>query len=184
MCYFGMNMQWLAAVELGLLKGRHPLLTDIDVTINPSKGLAVVEEVRTDKSPKVGKLSGSDPYNGNSTDPTIGLLEESKNDAGLHFRLQQDLQQNIEHRDVSLQDPLPQNSSSGTDLIGEENAASADSEQGRILQTAQVVTNMLDITMPGTLTEEQKKKVDHKVFYYQVSFLCLEVVCMFCLSLM
>ncbi|KAI5415340.1 uncharacterized protein LOC127138720 isoform X3 [Lathyrus oleraceus] len=171
------TVEWLAAVELGLLKGRHPLLTDIDVTINPSKGLAVVEEVRTDKSPKVGKLSGSDPYNGNSTDPTIGLLEESKNDAGLHFRLQQDLQQNIEHRDVSLQvksqqniehrdvslqvksDPLPQNSSSGTDLIGEENAASADSEQGRVLQTAQVVTNMLDVTMPGTLTEEQKKKV-------------------------
>ncbi|CAI8610934.1 unnamed protein product [Vicia faba] len=152
------TVEWLAAVELGLLKGRHPLLTDIDVTINPSKGLAVVEEVRTDKSSKVGKLSGSDPYNGNSTDPTKGLVEESKNDAGF----QQDLQQNIEHRDVSLQvksGPLQQNSSSGTDLIGEENAASVDSEQGRVLQTAQVVTNMLDVTMPGTLTEEQKKKV-------------------------
>ncbi|CAK8563935.1 unnamed protein product [Lathyrus sativus] len=156
------TVEWLAAVELGLLKGRHPLLTDIDVTINPSKGLVVVEEVRTDKSPKVGKLSGSDPYNGNSTDPTKGLLEESKNDAGVHFRLQHNLQQNIEHRDVSLQvksDPLQQNSSSGTDLIGEENAASVDSEQGRVLQTAQVVTNMLDVTMPGTLTKEQKKKV-------------------------
>ncbi|XP_058756763.1 uncharacterized protein LOC131629977 isoform X2 [Vicia villosa] len=156
------TVEWLTAVELGLLKGRHPLLTDIDVTINPSKGLAVVEEVRTDKSSKVGKLSGSDPYNGNSSDPTKGLLEESKNDAGLNFRLQQDLQQNIEHRDVSLQvksGPSQQNSSSDTDLIGEENAASVDSEQGSVLQTAQVVTNMLDVTMPGTLTEEQKKKV-------------------------
>ncbi|MCH88579.1 alpha/beta-hydrolases superfamily, partial [Trifolium medium] len=83
-------------------------------------------------------------------------------DAGLHFRPQQDLQQNFEQGDVSLQvknGPVQQTSSTGSDQIGEENAASVDGEHGHVLQTAQVVTNMLDVTMPGTLTEEQKKKV-------------------------
>lgn len=181
MCYFGMHMQWLAAVELGLLKGRHPLLTDIDVTINPSKGLTLAEEVRSDKSPKIGKLlefTRSDALNGYSIDPTKDLLEESKNDASLHYSPQQDLQRNFEQGDMSLEitnGPLQQTSSTDRDFIGEENVASVDTEQ-HVLQTAQVVTNMLDVTMPGTLTEEQKKKVQHKVFYYQVSFLCLEVV--------
>ena len=36
-------MQWLSAVEFALLKGRHPLIKDVDITINPSKGLAFVE---------------------------------------------------------------------------------------------------------------------------------------------
>ncbi|PNY07651.1 alpha/beta fold hydrolase, partial [Trifolium pratense] len=155
---------WLTAVELGLLKGRHPLLTDIDFTINPSKGLTVVEEVRTEKNPKVGKLlelTRSDAYSGYSIDPSKDLLEKSKDDAGLHFRPQQDLQQNFEQGDVSLQvknGPAQQTSSTGSDQIGEENAASVDGEHGHVVQTAQVVTNMLDVTMPGTLTEEQKKK--------------------------
>ncbi|XP_045813223.1 uncharacterized protein LOC123907154 isoform X3 [Trifolium pratense] len=159
------TVEWLTAVELGLLKGRHPLLTDIDFTINPSKGLTVVEEVRTEKNPKVGKLlelTRSDAYSGYSIDPSKDLLEKSKDDAGLHFRPQQDLQQNFEQGDVSLQvknGPAQQTSSTGSDQIGEENAASVDGEHGHVVQTAQVVTNMLDVTMPGTLTEEQKKKV-------------------------
>jgi hypothetical protein len=165
MCYFGMRMQWLTAVELGLLKGRHPLLTDIDFTINPSKGLTAVEETRTEKNPKVGKLlelTRSDAYSGYSIDPSKDLLEKSKDDAGLHFRPQQDLQQNFEQGDVSLQvknGPVQQTSSTGSDQIGEENAAPVDSEHGHVLQTTQVVINMLDVTMPGTLKEEQKKKV-------------------------
>jgi len=165
MCNFGMHMQWLAAVELGLLKGRHPLLTDIDLTIIPSKGLTLVEDVRTDKNPKVGKLlelARSDAYNGYSIDPSDDLLEGSKNDAGLHIGPQQDVQQNFEQGDMSLQvkdGPLQQTSSSGRALVGVEDAASVDSEHGHVMQTAQVVTNMLDVTMPGTLTEEQKKKV-------------------------
>nr|XP_027192819.1 uncharacterized protein LOC101493992 isoform X2 [Cicer arietinum] len=158
------TVEWLAAVELGLLKGRHPLLTDIDVTINPSKGLTLAEEVRSDKSPKIGKLlefTRSDALNGYSIDPTKDLLEESKNDASLHYSPQQDLQRNFEQGDMSLEitnGPLQQTSSTDRDFIGEENVASVDTEQ-HVLQTAQVVTNMLDVTMPGTLTEEQKKKV-------------------------
>ncbi|TKY54378.1 Embryogenesis-associated protein EMB8 [Spatholobus suberectus] len=133
-----LTIEWLTAVELGLLKGRHPLLTDIDVTINPAKGLAAVEEeVRSNKDAKVGTL--------------LDLT-----------RSQQGLQQNFEQDDMSLQvkdGPLQHTSSSDADLIEEENVVSVDSEHGQVPQTAQVVINMLDVTMPGTLTEERKKKV-------------------------
>ncbi|XP_020226332.1 uncharacterized protein LOC109807977 isoform X2 [Cajanus cajan] len=132
-----LTIEWLTAVELGLLKGRHPLLTDIDVTINPSKELAVVEEVRSDKDAKVGKL--------------LDLT-----------RSQRGLQRNFEQDGMSLQlkdGPLQQTSSSDADLIEEGNVVSVVSEHGQVLQTAQVVINMLDVTMPGTLTEARKKKV-------------------------
>ncbi|XP_061361617.1 uncharacterized protein LOC133305413 isoform X2 [Gastrolobium bilobum] len=159
-----LTIEWLAAVELGLLKGRHPLLTDIDVSINPSKGLAVVEEVRSDKNAKVSKLLDStrSDANGYFIGPTKYLLDKSKNDASLHFRSQEDLPRNFEQEDMSLQVKnglLQQTSSTDADLIEQENDASVDSDHGQVLQTAQVVINMLDVTMPGTLTEEKKKKV-------------------------
>ncbi|XP_068463708.1 uncharacterized protein [Phaseolus vulgaris] len=157
-----LTIEWLTAVELGLLKGRHPLLTDIDVTINPSKGQVVVEEIRSNNDAEVGKLlslTRSDAFNGYSIDPSNDLFEENKNNTGLQFRSQQGLQGNVE-QDMSLKvkdDPSQQTSSSNADLIEEENVFSVDNVQ--VLQTAQVVINMLDVTMPGTLTEERKKKV-------------------------
>ncbi|CAJ1940580.1 unnamed protein product [Sphenostylis stenocarpa] len=163
----GLEVLWLTAVELGLLKGRHPLLTDIDVTINPSKGLVVVEEVRSNKDAEVAKLlnlTRSDAFNGYSIDPNNDLLEENKKNTGLQFRSRQGLQQNFKQQDFRLQvkdGPLQQTSSSDRDLIEEENVVSVDSEHGQVLQTTQVVINMLDITMPGTLTEERKKKRDN-----------------------
>lgn len=159
---------------MGLLKGRHPLLTDIDVTINPSKGLVVVEEIRSNKDAEVGKLlnlTRSDAFNGYSIDPSSDLLEENKNNTGLQFRSQQRLQRNFEQDDMSLQvkdGPSQQTSSSEADLIEEQNVVSADNVQ--VLQTAQVVINMLDVTMPGTLTEERKKKVKHIVLLLGVVF--------------
>ncbi|KAK7388307.1 hypothetical protein VNO78_23121 [Psophocarpus tetragonolobus] len=160
-----LTIEWLTAVELGLLKGRHPLLTDIDVTINPSKGSVVVEKVSSNKDAKVGKLldlTRSDAFNGYSVDPTKDLLEENNNNTGLQFRSQQVLQHNFEQENMSLEvkdSPLQKTSSSDADLIEEENVVSVDGDRGQVLQTAQVVINMLDVTMPGTLTEERKKKV-------------------------
>ncbi|KAL2338824.1 hypothetical protein Fmac_013270 [Flemingia macrophylla] len=160
-----LTIEWLTAVELGLLKGRHPLLTDIDVTINPSKELAVLDEVRSDKDIKVSKLldlTRSDAFNGYSIDPNKYFLEENKNNTGLQFRSQRGLRGNFEQDDMSLQvkdGSLLQTSSSGAELIEEGNVISVDGEHGQVLQTAQVVINMLDVTMPGTITEERKKKV-------------------------
>ncbi|THG14594.1 hypothetical protein TEA_001306 [Camellia sinensis var. sinensis] len=104
------NGHWLAVVELGLLKGRHPLLKDADVTLNPSKGLAWVESTSSDKSSRKSN----------------GTLEQA--------------------------------SSVDVVLVKDEGNSIAD-ERGQVLQTAQVAMNMLDMTMPGTLNEEQKQKV-------------------------
>ncbi|XP_019443599.1 PREDICTED: uncharacterized protein LOC109347914 isoform X4 [Lupinus angustifolius] len=159
-----LTIEWLTAVELGLLKGRHPLLTDIDVTINPSNGLTVVEEMRSAKNAKVSNLldlTRPDAFNGYTIGPTNEFLEERKNDDNFHFRSDQDLQRNLQREDMNLQvkhGPSQQTSSTNADLV-EENVGPADNEHGHVLQTAKLVTNMLDVTMPGTLTEEQKKKV-------------------------
>lgn len=153
-------------MELGLLKGRHPLLTDIDVTINPSKGLSVVEDIRPDKKTEVSRLldlTPSDVFNGYIIDPDNDMLEESNDDANLHFGYPQDLQRN-QLGDTGLQvdkGPLEQTTSTDVDFTDEENVGSVNGEHGQVLQTAQVVMNMLDVTMPGTLTEEKKKKVYH-----------------------
>lgn len=152
-------------MELGLLKGRHPLLTDIDVTINPSKGLSVVEDINLDKRNEASRLldlTRSDVFDGYTVDPAKDMLEESESDASLGFRYQQDYQRNLKLGDTGLQldnGLLQQTTSTVGDSIEEENVGSVDSEHGQVLQTAQVVMNMLDVTMPGTLTEEKKKKV-------------------------
>ncbi|THG05526.1 hypothetical protein TEA_016679 [Camellia sinensis var. sinensis] len=52
---------------------------------------------------------------------------------------------------------LEQASSVDVVLVKDE-GNSIDDERGQVLQTAQVAMNMLDMTMPGTLTEEQKQK--------------------------
>ena len=182
-------MQWLTAVELGLLKGRHPLLTDIDVTVNPDKGLAVVEEIRMDKIDKVRQLldlTRSDAFNGYSVDPNQDLLDESKNDPSLHFRSKHDLQSNLQGEGMSSQvknGPLQQTSSTDADLIEEGNVGSIDGENGQVLRTAQVVINMLDVTVPGTLTEEQKKKVEHTVFFARCHFCVCWSCLLFCHAL-
>ena len=44
-------------------------------------------------------------------------------------------------------------------LIKEDVISLVDKERRQALQTAQVLMNMLDATMPGTLMEEHKKKV-------------------------
>ncbi|KAF7836838.1 Embryogenesis-associated protein EMB8 isoform B [Senna tora] len=159
-----LTIEWLTAVELGLLKGRHPLLTDIDVTVNPSEGLSFVEDIRSDKRTEAGRLldlTRSDVFDGYTIDPAKDMLEGSNNGASLGFGYQQDLQRHLKPGDTSLEvdnGPFQQITSTDVDLIEEENV-SEDSEHGQVLQTAQVVMNMLDVTMPGTLTEEKKKKV-------------------------
>lgn len=142
-------MQWLSAVELGLLKGRHPLLKDVDVTINPSGSLALVEDRETDKAVKVNKLVDlvqTNNLNGYSIEASKQILEDSYSEAHFHLRSGQESQRNLE---------LDNKGS----LVEEGEASLDDVERGQVLQTAQVVLNMLDATVPGTLTEEQTKKV-------------------------
>ena len=73
----------------------------------------------------------------------------------------------MEAEDAGLQEmengALQQISSVDSELVKEEEVSSVDGERGRGLQTAQVVMNMLDITMPGTLNRRKKQKVRLKI---------------------
>lgn len=152
-------------MELGLLKGRHPLLKDVDVTINPSKGLALLEGRASDKSGRADKLlnlSQSNVDYGYAGYPLKEKLEELDTPAGIGSRFRQDQQRNPELEDKGLQREA-NDTSKQTSPVDAESASEevnpVDVESSQVLQTAQVVMNMLDVTMPGTLTEEQKKKV-------------------------
>ncbi|KAJ7979194.1 putative Alpha/beta-Hydrolases superfamily protein [Quillaja saponaria] len=162
-----LTIEWLAAVELGLLKGRHPLLKDVDVTINPLKGLAIVEDVKLKRASKDSKfldLTQSSANNGCSVHPTMDMLEASDAASSFHFRSRRGTERNFDLGDRSM--GVENRASQGTSsidprLVEEENVSSEDtnSERGQVLQTAEVVMNMLDTTMPGALIEEEKKKV-------------------------
>lgn len=158
-------MQWLTAVELGLLKGRHPLLKDVDLTINPSESLALVEGRASEKSDEVDKLwdlSQANALNGYTVDPIKDMLEDSDTAANIYLRSRRSSRGNSDIEDRGLQEvengAVQQISPVDAELV-EEEVGSEDSERGQVLQTAQVVMSMLDITMPGTLTEEKKRKV-------------------------
>ncbi|KAG6428532.1 hypothetical protein SASPL_112784 [Salvia splendens] len=150
-------LEWLSAVEIGLLKGRHPLLKDVDVTINPSKGLALVEGRA---SPRREGVSGAlNLTDGSSTNPQLGMfqvngiatgtqLESNKDTGHLHIKGLQLENNNAGERPDAAVDPTIE------DVI-----TPSEVERGQVLQTAEVIMNMLDITMPDTLTDEQKKKV-------------------------
>ncbi|XVF48836.1 hypothetical protein PTKIN_Ptkin03bG0220300 [Pterospermum kingtungense] len=157
-----LTIEWLTAVELGLLKGRHPLLNDVDVTINPSKGLAFVEGNKGGKVKKLLDLSRSNAINGYPLGPTMEMLEDGDTAASMHLRSRQDSLKDVELEAKGSQeapsDMLPQTKSVEAQSV-KENVTPEDGEIGEVLQTAQVVMNMLDVTMPGTLKEAEKQKV-------------------------
>lgn len=154
-------------MELGLLKGRHPLLKDVDVTINPSKGLALMEGRASKKSGRVNSLLNFphlDDLNGHSVYPLRGMIKERDTSASFNSRSGGDTRINDEVKDKGSQQDnsgaLDGTSSveAEAELVKEE-VGPVDSERGQVLQTAEVVMNMLDVTIPDTLTEERKKKV-------------------------
>ncbi|XP_062194020.1 uncharacterized protein LOC133897336 isoform X2 [Phragmites australis] len=145
-------LEWLSAVEFALLKGRHPLIKDVDITINPSKGLAFIEPQMNDrKSPKDNNFRQHSElimYN-NVPHGINGLLVDSaKEYSGAQKKENGQLKNNGDGDRVN-RDP---------DEEGSEEC-SEDVEKGQVLQSASLVMNMLDATMPGTLDDDQKKKV-------------------------
>lgn len=157
-------VQWLAAVELGLLKGRHPLLKD-GVTLNPSNGLPRVEGRASDKRGRLNKTLNASPANvldRYGVYPLEKVFGESDTSVIIRSKFRRESQKKSEIEDKGLQRDnngvLEQPSFCNAELVNEE-ASPIDNGRGQVLQTAQVVMNMLDVTMPNSLTEEQKKKV-------------------------
>ncbi|KAL0374620.1 UNVERIFIED_CONTAM: hypothetical protein Sradi_3377700 [Sesamum radiatum] len=147
-----LTLEWLMAVELGLLKGRHPLLKDVDFTINPSKGLALVESRASSQQERVDKLLSF--TNGSSTSPPVDVFQV--NDAR-HTKDIGEPPPNI--KGVQQDDSDIDNQSNATSEAVVEEGINSFDERGQVLQTAEVVMNMLDMTVPDTLSDEQKKKV-------------------------
>ncbi|KAJ6993507.1 hypothetical protein NC653_016596, partial [Populus alba x Populus x berolinensis] len=151
-----LTIEWLIAVELGLLKGRHPLLKDVDININPSKGLTRVES--RDKQVELNNLLSLSPTDssGYTIEPINKMLQDiqsrSRKDSQRDLKLDEELQ-GVEN------DAVQQRRSVDAELIEQDSADSVDIERGQVLPTAQVVMNMLDEMMPDTLTKEKKKQV-------------------------
>lgn len=157
-----LTIEWLAAVELGLLKGRHPLLKDVDVALNPSKRLATVTSSASDRPDRVNKLlklSQSDFSNGYGASSLAKMVGEGDTPGGISSKYIQD--KNPEFKDEGLREDgnvsLEQEKRVDAEFIEDE--VGPENDIGQVLQAAKVVMNMLDVTMPDTLTEEQKKKV-------------------------
>ncbi|KAJ0515665.1 putative alcohol O-acetyltransferase [Helianthus annuus] len=123
-------VEWLTAVELGLLKGRHPLLEDSDVTISPSKQMTT-----SPASSRSNKVVNFHQLDGSVNTSSILDLRMTKDKDATNGMVTQ------------------------TDLVDLKEGGDADSERGKVLQATQVVMNMLDGTMPEALSEEQKLKV-------------------------
>ncbi|ERN05508.1 uncharacterized protein LOC18433688 [Amborella trichopoda] len=185
-------IEWLLSVELALLKGRHPLLKDVDITINPSKGLSFVEgsaspqkiftlngihdtsDLRSlslnkgESADQVLNISKMDVLNGFAVDPSSNTFEDSDNQvngsANIHLRSRRQTQEKSNLDSVEQQmeyyDGLSKTSSiNDVSETGGVDGPEGDVERGQVLQTAEVVIRMLDVTIPGTLAEDQKKKV-------------------------
>uniref|UniRef100_A0A0D9XE27 AB hydrolase-1 domain-containing protein n=1 Tax=Leersia perrieri TaxID=77586 RepID=A0A0D9XE27_9ORYZ len=145
-------LEWLSAVEFALLKGRHPLIKDVDITVNPSKGLSFVEpQANNRKVPNKNNfhqqsqfiLYNSMPHGINGL-----LLDSAKEHSGSNKK------ENIQVKDNGEIDRARK------DIHEEEpEETPEDDEKGHVLQSASLVMNMLDATMPGTLDDDQKKKV-------------------------
>ncbi|CAH9117248.1 unnamed protein product [Cuscuta epithymum] len=143
-------MEWMAAVELGLLKGHHPLLQDLDVTINPSSVPAMLMR-SPDASARVKKnltLQSLDSSDGHILEPFEKTFVERNTAASQNtgLLLHEDNDKLVSGRSVA-------------DSGEEEAMGHDDDDRVRMIQAAQVVMNMLDVTMSDAFTEEQKKKV-------------------------
>ena len=135
-------MQWFSAVELALLKGRNPLLKDIDISIIPPKP-STKETLRKAAYQREGRdffeLGGSKSSSG------FSLVGETFDDG--QAQLEYPLNDNEEMQECSFK---------GSE-VRDENLV--DGNRGEILGAASIILNMLDFTMPGTLDDEQKNKV-------------------------
>uniref|UniRef100_A0A1J3I0Z5 Embryogenesis-associated protein EMB8 n=1 Tax=Noccaea caerulescens TaxID=107243 RepID=A0A1J3I0Z5_NOCCA len=155
-------MEWLTAVELGLLKGRHPFLKDVDVTVNPSKGLVLSEAIAPEKgitAKKLPQVARGEVVNGYHVDPSGETLEDSDITTNSSLPSGTELEKNVK---VETGSDEPENggvSTNGPVEVEDEEPSVEESERGQMLQTTEVVVKMLDVTMPGTLKAEEKKKV-------------------------
>lgn len=152
-------------MELGFLKGRHPLLEDIDISISPSTGLSLVECSSLDQNSEEDKfLELSNGLNGYTLGTIDSMIEDGHVVTNYISGSLQDPQSGSEgqNKDIKVVDNVVLQQSSSGDVLTEkgiEESSTDVDDKRQVLQSAQVVMNMLDMTLPGVLTEEKKEKV-------------------------
>ncbi|PKA47065.1 Embryogenesis-associated protein EMB8 [Apostasia shenzhenica] len=179
-------IEWLSAVEHALLKGRHPLLSDVDITVKPSKDLTFSNYgelersflARTEPSNRNDSklflshnhgdadsfLELTRPYNVNGflVDPLVDKINGNTSrmyDKALGYRKSASKFTEMQ-RDYKLGEVGESQKHGVADAFPFESGDNpTNSEGSQVMQTASVVMNMLGVTMPGTLDDEQKKKV-------------------------
>ncbi|KAI3714466.1 hypothetical protein L6452_21420 [Arctium lappa] len=156
-------IEWLTAVELGLLKGRHPLLEDSDVTINPSKRLKLMASNTTHASSKSNNLLNLhqfDALDGNAAYTSNKMMKRSDayvfSNSGLDSQKSKAKDKEVKTDSNGM---VTQTNLEVTELVKEGDVDVVDGERGKVLQASEVVMNMLDKKMPKALSEEQKNKV-------------------------
>ncbi|XP_065048795.1 uncharacterized protein LOC103992335 isoform X2 [Musa acuminata AAA Group] len=173
-------IEWISAVEFTLLKGRHPLLKDADVTVNPSKGLAFTDERAPEQNISNGvegrynssplhlshkivdgyinrKLTQPNSVNGLLDDPANSVLKQT--DAAAQGKVNGNVDSRSEVQQIESEDDDGTKHINAIDFQNSSADTEMDEEENKVLQTAAVVMNMLDVTMPGALDDEQKEKV-------------------------
>ncbi|XP_076909559.1 uncharacterized protein LOC143566863 [Bidens hawaiensis] len=137
-------VEWLTAVELGILKGRHPLLEDSDVTISHLKQISHA-------SSRNNNLLNFHQLGGNTSNPWNKMLKKSDEYVNSSSVL--------ELQTTKAKDKDATNGTVTQTNLVDLKEGDVDSERGKVLQATEVVMNMLDMTMPEALSEEQKLKV-------------------------
>ncbi|KAJ6742632.1 ALPHA/BETA-HYDROLASES SUPERFAMILY PROTEIN [Salix viminalis] len=155
-----LTIEWLTAVELGLLKGRHPLLKDVDVNFNPSKGLPPVESRVSDKRVQLNKQSSLTPTDssGYTLEPINKILQD------IQSRSRKDSQ-----RDLKLDEELQgvgngvvqQRTSVDAELIEQDSADPVDIESG---YTPEAINKILqDIQSRSRKDSQRDLKLDEEL---------------------
>ncbi|CAK9217031.1 unnamed protein product [Sphagnum troendelagicum] len=149
--------EWLAAVEVALLKGRHPLLEySVNLAVKSTNDNWHLDTVAQEKS-------GSDVAEDNSSHQ----LDVKTNDLG------KDAATSIPEKKDETRDATATTLEDGKEATTETSKAAAvessppeeagepeeGSEAFRMRTAAESIMNVLDITMPGTLSNEKKQQV-------------------------
>lgn len=152
-------MQWLAAVELGLLKGHNPLMNDVNVSLHLPGGRDF-NEGGDDKYLDYGRKEFSNDFH---MDPSSEMLAKNVVTTSTSSEPMILSQRNLGHEGTFPQKinstKLEEENSLDAVSVKENKESAIETDEGQGLQTTQLVFNMLEVSMPGTFTPEQKEKV-------------------------
>lgn len=157
-------------MELGLLKGHHPLMKDVNISLpllrergfNEEGNNKLLDFGQKDISNnfRMDPISEMPGQNVVTTTPSSGPMIQSQTDSGHEGTIPQKM---------NSTKVVDENSLDAVSMTENEESA-VKNDKGQVLQTAQLVLNMLEVSMPGIFVPEQKEKVisQDRVLYAEI----------------